>query len=124
MRKYPHRTSPRQPLISRATKAALMAEKGGIGNAEPRIRGLAADAGALGLAAVPPRKKPAKRLGGLSKRALRPTSTRCQHHHDLAAFEPGVLLDLGVFGHVGLHLVQQLGADLLVRHFATAIAQR
>src|SRR5262245_41975656 len=50
-------------------------------------------------------------------------STRRQHHHDLAAFELGVLLDLGEVGDVGLHLVEQLGADLLVRHLATAIAQ-
>jgi hypothetical protein len=30
--------SPRQPLISRAMKAGLMAEEGGIGNDEPRKR--------------------------------------------------------------------------------------
>jgi hypothetical protein len=30
--------SPRQPLISRAMKAGLMAEQGGIGNDEPRRR--------------------------------------------------------------------------------------
>jgi hypothetical protein len=34
--KQPARTSPRQPLISRAMKLALMAEQGPIGNDEPR----------------------------------------------------------------------------------------
>jgi hypothetical protein len=32
----PHKTSPRQPLISRAMKVALIAELSGLGNDEPR----------------------------------------------------------------------------------------
>jgi hypothetical protein len=32
----PHQTSPRQPLISRAMKAALIAELSRLGNDEPR----------------------------------------------------------------------------------------
>ncbi len=47
------------------------------------------------------------------KRELGPDSIRTekalarrQNHHDLTALEPGVLLDLGEFGNVGLHLVQ------------------
>jgi len=32
----PHQTSPRQPLISRAMKVALIAELSGLGNDEPR----------------------------------------------------------------------------------------
>src|SRR5262249_45845313 len=50
-------------------------------------------------------------------------SARRQHHHDLAALELRVLLHLGVLGDVGLHLVEQLGADLLVCHFAATVAQ-
>src|SRR5882757_8735240 len=50
-------------------------------------------------------------------------SARRQHHDDLAAFESRILLDLGELGDVGLDLVQELGADLLVRHFAAAVAQ-
>src|SRR5256714_882083 len=50
-------------------------------------------------------------------------SARRQYHHDLAAFETRVLLDLGELGDVGLDLVQELGADFLVRHFAAAVAQ-
>jgi hypothetical protein len=34
--KQPAETSPRQPLISRAMKSGLMAERGRIGNDEPR----------------------------------------------------------------------------------------
>src|ERR1700748_1501228 len=48
---------------------------------------------------------------------------RRQHHHDLAALEPRVLLDLRKSGDVRLDLVEQLGADLLVGHFPAAIAQ-
>ena len=47
---------------------------------------------------------------------------RRQHHDDLAAFEPGVLFDLGEVGDVSFDLVEELGADLLVRHLAAAIA--
>jgi hypothetical protein len=48
---------------------------------------------------------------------------RRQHHHHLTAFEARVLLDLGESCDVGLDAIQQARADLLVRHFASAIAQ-
>ena len=48
---------------------------------------------------------------------------RRQNHDDLASLELSVLLDFREFGDVGLHLVQELGADFLVRHFAAAVAQ-
>jgi hypothetical protein len=60
--------------------------------------------------------------GDVCFRARRDRSARCEHHHDLPALEPGVLLDLGDIGDVALDLVQELGADLLVRHLAAAIA--
>jgi hypothetical protein len=49
---------------------------------------------------------------------------RGQNHDDLPSLEFGVLLDLGKLGDVGLDLVQQLGADLLVRHLTATITQR
>src|SRR5262249_19109311 len=78
----------------------------------------------------PKRSKPAGSPAGLSNflnfhfpRTRQGESARRQHHHDLAAFELGVLFDLGEPRDVGLHLVEQLGADLLVGHLAAAIAQ-
>src|SRR6202158_4387773 len=50
-------------------------------------------------------------------------SARRQNHHHLTAFETRVLLDLRDFRDVALDLVQELGADFLMRHFAGAIAQ-
>src|SRR5215211_4346597 len=50
--------------------------------------------------------------------------SRRQHHHHLAAFEAGLLLDLGDLGGVVLDTVEQLIAQLLVRHFPAAEAQR
>src|SRR5579871_1369359 len=58
--------------------------------------------------------------GGNERSAL----SRRQHHHDLAALEPRFLLDLGELGGVVLDAVEQLGAQLLVRHLAAAKAQR
>jgi len=55
--------------------------------------------------------------------ATRLESARRQDHDDLAAFETRVLLDLGKLGDVALDLVEKLGADFLMRHFAAAIAQ-
>src|ERR1700704_2208718 len=46
-----------------------------------------------------------------------------QNHHHLTAFETRILLDLRDLGDVALDLVQKLGADLLMGHFAAAIAQ-
>src|SRR5690606_35271481 len=45
-----------------------------------------------------------------------------QHHHHLAAFEPGLGFHLGDVGKLGLHLRQQLHPEMLVRHFAAAEA--
>src|SRR6478736_6964150 len=85
------------------------------------------------VAAAPGRRRGAERAGygnengppDLTGRLIARefNSARRQYHHDLAAFETRVLLDLGELGDVGLDLVEQLGADLLVRHFAAAIAQ-
>jgi hypothetical protein len=49
-------------------------------------------------------------------------SARRQNHHHLTAFETRVLLDLRDFRDVALDLVEELGADFLMRHFAAAIA--
>src|SRR5262249_8659597 len=67
----------------------------------------------------------ARRMAGRlhSQNSVAVESARRQHHHHLAALELGVLLDLGDLGDVGLHLVEQLGADLLVRHFTATVAQ-
>jgi hypothetical protein len=46
-----------------------------------------------------------------------------QHHDHLAAFELGILLDLGHLADVVLHPIEQLISELLVRHFAAAEAQ-
>src|ERR1700752_4695259 len=48
---------------------------------------------------------------------------RRQHHDHLAAFEFWFLLDFGDRPGVGLHALKQLGAELLMRHFAAAEAQ-
>src|SRR5258708_3626745 len=53
-----------------------------------------------------------------------PPSPRRQHHHNLAAFEARLLLDLGDFGGVALDAIEKLIAELLVRHLAPAEAQR
>src|SRR5207302_9442610 len=50
-------------------------------------------------------------------------STRRQDHHHLAAFEARLLLDLGDLNGVALDAVEQLIAELLVRHFAAAEPQ-
>src|SRR6202167_1572924 len=72
-------------------------------------------------------KRPPKKCSFLSKRSTRPISRgkspRCQHHDDLTAFEPGLLLDLGDLGGVALDPVEEPVAQLLVRHFAAAEAQ-
>src|ERR1700735_3426781 len=47
-----------------------------------------------------------------------------QNQDDLAAFEARFLLDLGDFRGVDLDPVQELIAELLVRHFAAADPQR
>src|SRR5262245_64051315 len=62
--------------------------------------------------------------GGASVPQGRPAVlARRQHHDHLAAFEFWFLLDLGDRPGVGLHALKQLGAELLVRHFAPAEAQ-
>ena len=43
------------------------------------------------------------------------------HHRHLAALELGELLDLGQFLEIGLHALEQLGAQLLVRVQTRAI---
>src|ERR1700739_1704406 len=53
-----------------------------------------------------------------------PRSSRGQHHDDLAGLEPRLLLDLGEFGGIVLDAVEELGAQILVRHLASAEAQR
>src|SRR5215204_4645914 len=50
--------------------------------------------------------------------------SRRQHHHHLAALKARLLLDLGDLGGVVLDTVEQLVAQLLVRHFPAAEAQR
>src|SRR6201996_3288208 len=50
-------------------------------------------------------------------------SARRQDHHDLTSLEARILLDLGELGDIGLDLVEQLGADFLVGHFAAPVAQ-
>src|SRR5215470_9005885 len=47
-----------------------------------------------------------------------------QDHHHLAAFESWLLLDLGEFRGIVLDAFEQFGAELLMRHFTTAKAQR
>src|SRR5690606_3597051 len=49
--------------------------------------------------AAPRRKRPAICLAGRFRSNLKLGSARRQHHDDLAALEPGVLLDLGVGGN-------------------------
>jgi hypothetical protein len=49
--------------------------------------------------------------------------TRRQHHNDLAAFEARLLLNLGDLDGVALDPVEQLIAQLLVRHFTAAEPQ-
>src|SRR5579863_3088923 len=48
---------------------------------------------------------------------------RRQDHNHLAAFEAWLLLDLGEFGGVGLDPVEELIAELLMRHFTAAKPQ-
>src|SRR5215475_5493845 len=56
--------------------------------------------------------------------AAAPASPRRQHHHNLAAFEARFLLDLGDLGGIVLDAIEELVAQLLVRHLAPAEAQR
>src|SRR5208282_5511609 len=51
-------------------------------------------------------------------------SPRRQNHHHLAALEARLLLDLGDLCGIAFDAVEQLIAELLVRHFAAAEAQR
>src|SRR6516162_4394235 len=60
---------------------------------------------------------PAKPLSGVRL-------PRRQHHHHLAALEAGLLLDLGDFRGITLDSVEELIAELLVRHLAAAEPQR
>src|SRR5215470_4948814 len=46
-----------------------------------------------------------------------------QHHHDLAALEAGILLDLGEVGGIVLHAVEQPVAKLLVCQLAATEAK-
>src|SRR5437660_239567 len=62
--------------------------------------------------------------GASRRRRSAPPSPRGQHHHHLAALEAGFLLDLGELGGIVLDAVEQLGAQLLVRHLSAAEAQR
>ena len=63
-----------------------------------------------GLRCAPSGLREIKTARRIIRRAARyssnPNSARRQHHHDLAAFETRVLLDLGELGDVGLDLVE------------------
>ena len=52
------------------------------------------------------KKRPARSPDGPHIQQVSSTLARRQHHHDLASLELGVLLDLGEFGDIGLHLVE------------------
>src|SRR5579883_1527993 len=54
----------------------------------------------------------------------RTPSARRQNHDDLTALEARLLFDLRDLGRVALDAVEQLIAQLLVRHFTAAEAQR
>ena len=47
----------------------------------------------------------------------------CNHHHHLAAFHFGLVLDLDFIGQRITHFQQHGHAELLVRHFAPTEAQ-
>src|ERR1700742_1086134 len=117
-------------------KPALMAEEGPVGNAEALAAGGPGHQAesAIGPLSVPAnktsytleksRQSPGQR-GATSHRGegSRCASARRQNHHDLTPFETGVLFDLGKFGYVRLDLVEELGADFLMGHFAAAVTQ-
>ena len=54
---------------------------------------------------------------------MTPSGPGRQHHHHLPALEARLLLDLGDLGGVVLDAVEELVAELLVRHLAAAEAQ-
>src|SRR3984885_10472445 len=90
---------PRQPLISRAVGRARLWQSKPIKAINPCLLPPLAGEGSVGLAGR-------------------------QNHDDLAAFEARFLLDFGDFRGVDLDPVQELIAELLVRHFAAAEPQR
>src|SRR6266436_6710646 len=70
------------------------------------------------------RSAPPWQLAGPERSPSAQILSRRQHHDHLPALELGRLLDLGQTHHIVAHAVQQLGAELLMRHFAAAEPQR
>src|SRR5205085_5147202 len=64
---------------------------------------------------------PLPRSTGIEERKQR--SARRQHHHHLAAFELWFSLDLGDRADLLAHLLQELHAELEMRHLAAAETQ-
>src|SRR6516162_1461791 len=117
------------PKSAERLKVALMAEREGNGNDEPLM-----SEGRRMIQRAPGRHTEwTRRTGQRPARSPGPAfflscfwfveSAERQHYHNLKALELVGMLHLDEIGNVGFHLVQQLGADLLVRHLAAAIAQ-
>src|SRR5262245_4535437 len=62
-------------------------------------------------------------LGRIARPARQTRLARSEHHHHLPAFEPRFRLHLRNGGGVGLDPVDQLLAELLMRHLAASEAQ-